>query len=289
MRRPSVGQAAVGNSAGCLMPGRASWRIRKSPRTPGRSGPPRRTSTKALPQRTRRPGSGGCGGRPNRTCRRRSSRSPSCRCPFSSMSLPLSRWRPGDRWPIWPAAAEVRVCGWPGRPARGSSASTSPPLLSSRPGGEPVPSACPNAPASTLRTWLPPASLTRASTQPCASTPFTSPRTYRALLARRSGSCGRGGRFLLTNWQPRTIGDERLRPAVRDLDWIRLLRDTGFADVAMEARPEWHESYERIYRTALEQGDPGDDSALADLQAEASARLEVAHLVQRVAVAARRP
>lgn len=34
----------------------------------------------------------------------------------------------------------------------------------------------------------------------------------------------------------------------------------------MEARAEWHEAFTRVYRGALDLGDPGDNALLADLQ-----------------------
>jgi hypothetical protein len=57
----------------------------------------------------------------------------------------------------------------------------------------------------------------------------------------------------------------------------------------MEARPEWHDLWTRVYRAALDLGDPGDDEPLADLQGEARLRLPVADLLDRVAVTATAP
>lgn len=99
----------------------------------------------------------------------------------------------------------------------------------------------------------------------------------------------RDGALVLTDWQPHTAGDDRLSPRRRALDWTRLLRDAGFVDIVVEARPEWHETFTRVYRTALEIGDPHDDPALAALQDEARRRLPDADLLDRVVVTARRP
>ena len=99
----------------------------------------------------------------------------------------------------------------------------------------------------------------------------------------------RGGRLVLTDWQPRTPGDDRLSPRRRALDWTRLLGDAGFVDIAVEARPEWHETFTRVYRTALEIGDPDDDPALTALQDEARRQLPNADGMDRVLVSARRP
>jgi ubiquinone/menaquinone biosynthesis C-methylase UbiE len=94
-----------------------------------------------------------------------------------------------------------------------------------------------------------------------------------------------GGRLVLTNWQPNDPGDSRLPRRAR-IDWLPLLRGAGFADVEVEDRAEWHELYTRVYRVALELGDPGDDTMLAGLQDEARQRLPLADLVHRVVVTA---
>jgi hypothetical protein len=78
------------------------------------------------------------------------------------------------------------------------------------------------------------------------------------------------------------------------IDWPQLLHGAGFADVEMTARPEWHELYTRVYRVALELGDPGGDASLADLQLpdlqdEARHGLPVAGLKLRVMVTATAP
>ena len=57
----------------------------------------------------------------------------------------------------------------------------------------------------------------------------------------------------------------------------------------MQARPEWHDLWTRIYQVALDLGDPGNDILLADLQDEARQRLPVAGLVHRVVVTATTP
>jgi hypothetical protein len=89
-------------------------------------------------------------------------------------------------------------------------------------------------------------------------------------------------------YSPKVPGDARLPDRAR-IDWPQLLRSAGFADIEMHARPEWHDLYTRIYRIALDLGDPGDNTLLADLQDEAQHRLPVADLVYRVAVTATAP
>jgi ubiquinone/menaquinone biosynthesis C-methylase UbiE len=100
----------------------------------------------------------------------------------------------------------------------------------------------------------------------------------------------RGGRRLvLTNWQPHVPGDPRLPSRHRHTDWAHTLTQAGFTDVQVEARPDWHDLYTRVYQTALSQGDPGDDTALAALQDEARRGLVTADLLDRVVVTATRP
>jgi len=97
-----------------------------------------------------------------------------------------------------------------------------------------------------------------------------------------------GRRLVLTNWQPKVPGDSRL-PGRARIDWPPLLRDAGFTGVELQARPEWHEAYTRVYRVALSLGDPGDDALLADLQDEARQRLPLADRQDRVVVVATAP
>ena len=68
-----------------------------------------------------------------------------------------------------------------------------------------------------------------------------------------------------------------------------MLRNAGFAGIEIQARPEWHDLWTRVYQIALDLGDPGGDTVLADLQDEARHRLPVADLVHRVVVTATRP
>jgi hypothetical protein len=75
--------------------------------------------------------------------------------------------------------------------------------------------------------------------------------------------------------------------AVPDLP--RLLRDAGFTDVDVEAQPEWHDLFTRVYRTAIDLGDPHDDAGLASLQDEARRRLPEAGLMRRIVVTATAP
>jgi SAM-dependent methyltransferase len=97
-----------------------------------------------------------------------------------------------------------------------------------------------------------------------------------------------GRRLALTTWQPVVPDDPRLPDRMR-IGWPQLLRTAGFTDIEIEARPEWHDAFTRVYQVALDLGDPGDDAYLADLQAEARRRLPVADLVLRIAITATTP
>lgn len=96
-----------------------------------------------------------------------------------------------------------------------------------------------------------------------------------------------GARLVLTNWQPKHPGDRRLPPRAR-IDWPPLLHAAGFTDIDMAERPGWHALWTRLYQVALDLGDPGDDTLLADLQDEARRRLPLAGLRRRVVVTATR-
>jgi SAM-dependent methyltransferase len=96
-----------------------------------------------------------------------------------------------------------------------------------------------------------------------------------------------GRRLALTGWQPRTVDDPRLPGRLR-VDWAAALGSAGLAEVAVEARPEWHELFTRVYEVALELDATGDE-ALAALQGEARQHLPLAGLVDRVVVTATRP
>jgi hypothetical protein len=65
------------------------------------------------------------------------------------------------------------------------------------------------------------------------------------------------------------------------IDWPQLLHSVGFADIEMEAPPEWHDAWTRVYRVALGLGDSGGDVGLQD---EGQPHLSVANIVHRVAV-----
>ena len=134
------------------------------------------------------------------------------------------------------------------------------------------------------RTGLPPASADAAVSIDAFH--FAADPAAAAGEARRILRPGR--RLVLTNWQPKDPNDARLPGRMR-IDWPPLLRSAGFADIETAARPEWHDLWTRVYRVALDLGDPGGDVLLADLQDEARHRLPAANLIYRVAVTATVP
>ncbi|MCX4920046.1 class I SAM-dependent methyltransferase [Streptomyces sp. NBC_00687] len=97
-----------------------------------------------------------------------------------------------------------------------------------------------------------------------------------------------GGRLVLTGWQPRIPGDERLPARHRHTDWHSVLGAAGFTDISTADDPAWDTAYQEIYRQAL--AVPSQrGTALAGLQGEARRRLPTAHLLRRIAVTALRP
>lgn len=97
-----------------------------------------------------------------------------------------------------------------------------------------------------------------------------------------------GRRLMLTNWQPKNFDDASLPGRMR-IDWDGVLRGAGFTGVEVAVRPDWHDGWARVYRVALDLGDPGDDTLLASLQDEARNRLPLAAVMDRVAVTATAP
>jgi len=134
-----------------------------------------------------------------------------------------------------------------------------------------------------IRTGLPQASVDAAVSVDAFH--FADPAAA-AAEARRILRPGR--RLVLTNWQPKIPDDHRLPGRLRT-DWPQALRGTGFADIKLEARPEWHDLWTRVYQVAIDLGDPGGDTMLADLQDEARRRLPMADLLHRVILTATAP
>jgi SAM-dependent methyltransferase len=97
-----------------------------------------------------------------------------------------------------------------------------------------------------------------------------------------------GRRLVLTTWQPKTPDGARLPRRTR-INWSQLLHNARFAEIQIQALPEWHDLWTRVYQIALDLGDPAGDTVLADLQDEARHRLPVADLAHRVVVTATRP
>jgi SAM-dependent methyltransferase len=111
-----------------------------------------------------------------------------------------------------------------------------------------------------------------------AADPAAAAREVRRIL--------RPGRpLVLTTWLPEVAGDVRLLVRLRT-DWPAVLGGAGFTRIQAETRPGWHDVRARVYRTALDLGDPADDRMLADLQGEARRHLPLTDLIRRVILTA---
>ena len=97
-----------------------------------------------------------------------------------------------------------------------------------------------------------------------------------------------GGRVVLTNWEPREPGDERLPARLRHVDLRAGLAGAGFEDVVVCERPGWRDQ-ERAMWEAAAALDPGDDPALRALHEEAARAPLVMDLTRRVMASATAP
>jgi SAM-dependent methyltransferase len=97
-----------------------------------------------------------------------------------------------------------------------------------------------------------------------------------------------GGRVVLTNWEPREPGDERLPARLRHVDLRAGLAGAGFADIEVHERPGWRDQERAMWAeaTAL---DPGDDPALRAFHEEGVQSPLVLDLTRRVMASATAP
>ena len=97
-----------------------------------------------------------------------------------------------------------------------------------------------------------------------------------------------GGRVVLTNWEPRNPGDERLPVRLRHVDLRAGLTGAGFEDIEVRERPGWRDQ-ERAMMEEAAGLDPGDDPALRSFHEEALRAPLIQGLTRRVMASATAP
>ncbi|NMO51650.1 methyltransferase domain-containing protein [Actinoplanes sp. TBRC 11911] len=90
-----------------------------------------------------------------------------------------------------------------------------------------------------------------------------------------------GGRVVLTCWEARLRGDERVPKRLQHLDLAEGLGAAGFTDVEVQERTDW-ETVELGLNQEAAALDPGDDRALKSFHDEAVRSLPNMPLVRRV-------
>jgi SAM-dependent methyltransferase len=97
-----------------------------------------------------------------------------------------------------------------------------------------------------------------------------------------------GGRAVLTCWEPRQAGDERLPARLRRVDLAAGLSAAGFGEVEVRDRPAWRDAEHAMWAEAAAL-DPGDDPALISFRNEALRSPTVIELTRRVIATATAP
>jgi SAM-dependent methyltransferase len=97
-----------------------------------------------------------------------------------------------------------------------------------------------------------------------------------------------GGRAVLTNWEPRNPGDERLPARLRQVDLRAGLAGAGFGDIEVRERPGWRAGERAMWEEAAAL-DPGDDPALRAFHEEGVRSLPMLGLTRRVMASATAP
>jgi SAM-dependent methyltransferase len=97
-----------------------------------------------------------------------------------------------------------------------------------------------------------------------------------------------GGRVVLTNWEPRQPGDERLPARLRHVDLRAGLAGAGFDDIEVRERPGWRDRERAMWEEAAAL-DPGDDPALRAFHEEGVAAPRKMDLTRRVMASATAP
>src|SRR6266571_245534 len=97
-----------------------------------------------------------------------------------------------------------------------------------------------------------------------------------------------GGRAVLTCWEPREPGDERLPARLRQVGPGAGLTAAGFTDVEVFDRPGWRDRERAMWAEAAAL-DPGEDQALISFHNEALRAPLVLELTRRVMATATAP
>lgn len=97
-----------------------------------------------------------------------------------------------------------------------------------------------------------------------------------------------GGRAVLTCWEPREPGDERLPDRLRRVDLAAGLTAAGFGEVEARDRPAWRDRERAMWAEAAAL-DPGDDPALISFHNEALRSPVVIERTRRVMATATAP
>jgi SAM-dependent methyltransferase len=97
-----------------------------------------------------------------------------------------------------------------------------------------------------------------------------------------------GGRAVLTCWEPREPGDERLPARLRQVDLGAGLTGAGFAEVEVRDRPLWRDRERSMWAEAAAL-DPGEDPALISFHDEGLRAPLLFELTRRVMATATAP
>jgi len=97
-----------------------------------------------------------------------------------------------------------------------------------------------------------------------------------------------GGRAVLTNWEPRHPGDERLPDRLRHVDLRAGLAAAGFGEIEVRERPGWRDRERAMWQEAAAL-DPGGDPALRAFHEEGVRSLPILDLTRRVMATATAP
>jgi SAM-dependent methyltransferase len=94
-----------------------------------------------------------------------------------------------------------------------------------------------------------------------------------------------GGRVVLTGWEGRAAGEDRIPKRLRDVNMRDGLVGAGFRDVDVRERADWQAVERALYEEAAA-AEPGEDLALRSLHEEAIRSLETMPLIRRVVATA---